>query len=218
MPITSDQIKKRMFKEVFDQPLMDNSMRGFWCEYMIAEALGESCKTVGEGWHAWDLEIGNSEDSFPKRIRIQVKNSARLQIWNTKSGKLSDCSYNLTFRKRPRYFDQDNPNTPCEEYGFMCDLFILCLHKEENPEKADQTDPEQWDFYLVPVIGDLTAVTDAERTYANEQLIKNGKPSNCMRRPGTLEKGIRGRPPIIPIGIEDLNIETVFASLGIAKP
>jgi hypothetical protein len=216
--VTSDQIKRRMFKEVFHQPIMDNTMRGFWCEYMIAEALGERCNIVGTGWHAWDLQIGNSEDSFPSRVRIQVKNSAKLQIWNTVSGKLSNCSFNLTFRKRPFYFERDNPEIPCEEYGFMCDLFILCLHKEEDVAKADQTNPKQWDFFLVPVVGELSGVTPKELAATSDQCKANGKPSACMRQPHTMEKGIRGRPPIKPIGIEHLTVESIYNSLGVAQP
>lgn len=215
--VTSDQIKKRMFDEVFDQTLMDNTFRGFWCEYMIAEALGKDCKAVGAGWNAWDLQIGESEDEFPKRVRIQVKNSARLQIWNRSTGKLSDCQFNLTFRKRPDYFARDTPNTPCEEYGFLCDLYILCLHKEDNVNEADQTDPKQWVFYLVPVVGEFSAVTPAERAYALDQCRQYGKRSSCIRKPGTLEKGIRGRPPVLPIGIDDLNINSVYKSLGVAR-
>lgn len=217
MPISADQIKKRMFKEIFDQALMDNSMRGYWCEYMIAEALGDCCKTVGAGWHAWDLEIGESEHKFPKRIRIQVKNSARLQVWNTESGKLSDCGFKLPFRKKPSYFETDYAKTPCEEFGFMCDLFILCFHKCEKLEDADQTDPEQWEFYLVPVVGDLSVITDTAWSLARKKVIESGKPACSTRKSDTLKAGTRGWPPIMPISIGDLNIETVRASLGLSK-
>ncbi len=29
---------------MFAQRLMDNTFRGIWCEYMVAEALGPDCK------------------------------------------------------------------------------------------------------------------------------------------------------------------------------
>lgn len=217
MPITSRQIKARMFKEVFERPLMDNSMRGYWCEYMITEALGDKCKMIGAGWHPWDLEIGSSEDEFPNRIRIQVKNSARLQMWSIETGKLSACQFGLTYRKRPSYFQDYNPGIPCEEHGFLCDLYILCLHEEENIDIADHTDPKQWKFYLVPVVGERSGVTKTEIAYASKQHNKSGKPSKCMRRPRTMETGIRERPPIVPIGIDDLTMEAIYKAMGLTE-
>ena len=160
--ITAAQVRERMFRDIFDQRLMDNSFRGIWCEYMVAEALGSACRTVGVGWHAWDLEIGESRNAFPERIRIQLKNSARLQSWNAKSGTVSSCEFHLKYRNRPYYFEQSNPGVPCEAFGFLCELYILCLHDEANPERANHADLDQWKFFLVPVVGPICAVTSAE--------------------------------------------------------
>ncbi|PLX35493.1 MAG: hypothetical protein C0605_09815 [Hyphomicrobiales bacterium] len=216
--ITADQIQQRMIKEVFDQPVLDNNIRGYWCEYMIAEALGPECRAVGGAWHPWDLQIGDERDTFPKRIRIQVKNSARLQTWNIKTGKLSACQWDLKFRKRPDYFRNDNPDVSCEKSGFMCDLYILCLHDEGDISRANQLDPAQWKFFLLPVIGPKKAITDSEFRWASEKLENTGKVATLQRRPGTLEEGIRGRRPIAPIAVSELTVQAIYGSLGLDKP
>ncbi len=214
--ITPKQIRDRMIREIFNQALMENSFRGIWCEYMVAEALGSECKTVGTGWHAWDLQIGESKDAFPQRIRIQVKNSARLQSWNAETGIESKCQFNLTLRKRPSYFEQYNVGVPCEEFGFLCDLYILCLHDDPKRKSANHGDPAQWKFFLLPVVGPKTAVTEQEFVSARRKFLSTRKPTSLMRRPETLPTGIRGRPAIEPIGVSDLTINKVREVLGVS--
>ncbi|MDK3073170.1 hypothetical protein QO034_08625 [Sedimentitalea sp. JM2-8] len=124
------QIQRRVQREFLSARIMDNNLRGYWCEAMLAEALGDQCAICSFGWAPWDLQIGKSEDTFPSRIRIQVKNSAARQTWHSESDAPSDCLFNLTYRKRPHYFERDNPGIPCETFGFMCDLFALCHHSE----------------------------------------------------------------------------------------
>lgn len=210
-----EAITKRLVHSLLNENILDNTIRGIWCEFMVAEALGPRCLAVGAGWHAWDLQIGNGEDSFPDRIRIQVKTSAKLQIWHTSTDKPTDCLFNLTYRNRPNYFEKDFKGIPCEGVGFMCDLFVLCYHPHTDPKETDQLDPDQWLFYLVPVVGPFSAVTESEHNWAAEKLARVGRPVTCMRKPGTLERGIRGRPPVSPLGFKQLTIEAVRAALGL---
>jgi hypothetical protein len=213
--ISSQQIKKRMVVELFSRKLLDNTMRGYWCESMVAEALGPECKTISAGWHAWDLQIGGDSDTFPDRIRIQIKNSAKLQPWNINNGKISECQFDLKLRKKHFYFDNHNPGIACEDIGFLCDLFILCLHDETNMEIVDHLDPMQWKFFLVPVAGPRVAITEKEIACAVEKVKTTGKPATCTRRPETLERGIRGRPPICPIDIRQLSVGSVRKALAL---
>lgn len=208
--ITATQIQKRMFQELFSQPLMDNSFRGIWCEYMVAEALGPECRTVGAGWHAWDLQIGDSTRAFPERIRIQVKNCARLQSWNAKTGIESKCEFHLKYRKQPYYFDKHNADVPCEECGFLCDVYVLCLHDEADPKCANHGDLSQWKFFVLPVVGPNIAVTEKELAAT-----QNRRSATIIRRPETLEKGIRGRPPVPALGIDDLTVDAIRRALGL---
>ena len=147
----TQRITDRLMRDTFGQKLIDNNFRGPWAEYMVAEALGDQCIIVSEGWHAWDLQIGNSYNEFPERIRIQVKNTATLQTWHNATEKLSKCRWVLKMRPKAAYFDEYNPNVPCEDYGYLCDVYILCHHPISDPQIADHRDPNQWDFYVVPV-------------------------------------------------------------------
>lgn len=202
----TDRILRSTFEGIFDKPIIDNAMRGYFCEYMIAEALGDECQLVGAGWHPWDLQIGPSEEELPNRIRIQVKNSARLQLWTHNNH--SDCSWSLKARRKPSYYDQYYPDTPCEDLGFLCDLFILCLHDITDLQIADQRDPEQWKFYLVPVVGKNRAVTQGEYDWLINNL-KDKATSSLVRKPHTLERGIRGRQPIAPAHFKDLSTKLI---------
>jgi len=194
---------------------MDNTMRGIWCEYMVAEALGTECKTVGFGWNAWDLQIGESGADLPDRIRIQVKNNARMQVWNAGTKRLSDATFSLPWRRRPDYFERYTPGVPCEAEGFLCDVFILCHHPETDGTSADQRDPSQWEFYILPVRGPNCAVTESEIASMRAHLAKGKARASTIRRPETLQHGIRGRPKIEPIRIDQLSIRRIRKSLGL---
>lgn len=213
--ISMQRIKERFYEEVFSNPLIENSLRGYWCEMMVAEALGRKCRIVGREWHPWDLQIGPDQGKFPERIRIQVKNSARLQTWNVRSGKISDCMYNITYRKRPDYFERDNVGVECEPSGFLCDIYVLCHHSESDPDRADHRDPSQWEFFLLPITGKNCGLTSDELAWVRKGFENSGKPSSCQRRPLTMTKGIRGRPAIAPIGIDDLSLGSIMSALGI---
>jgi hypothetical protein len=213
--VTVSDVLARFMSEAFAQPLMDNALRGYWCEAMVAEALGPDCRLVAQGWHPWDLEIGDPFGNFPDRIRIQVKNSAQLQSWNQVSGRPSEASFSLKWRHKPGFFERDNPGVPCEVEGFLCDLFILCHHPEIDPKRADHRDPKQWGFYLLPVVPGHNAVTANEVNWLRNRLAATGKPSNTQRRPETLANGIRGRQPIRAVGIDDLTIQAVRVALGV---
>ncbi|MCR9109950.1 MAG: hypothetical protein NXH94_13695 [Rhodobacteraceae bacterium] len=214
--ITPDLIAKRFTEEFVGHRLIDNNLRGYWCEVMVAEALGEKCKLVSGGWHAWDLQIGPDNAACPERIRIQVKNSANLQTWQIGTSKRSDPSFNLTYRKKPSFFDRDSPEMPCEEQGFLCDVFVLCLHSwddENTIASADHRDPDQWKFYICPVVGPNSSVSEQELKRLDKKVSSGSRSASLQRKPKTLEQGIRGRKPIVPVGIKDLTIELVRSSL-----
>lgn len=211
---SSDDVKSRFFREAFSRPLLDNTLRGLWCEFMLCEALGPACRAVGLAWHPWDLQIGPDTADVPDRVRIQVKNSAVLQTWNEQEGKPSSPLFNLTWRRRPSYFERTHREVPCESEGFLCDLFILCLHPVADWQAADHRDPLQWVFYLLPVVGAGGAVSDAERAALRRSFAAKGRPSSTQRRPGTLEAGIRGRPAIRPLRIDELSIDQVYHAIG----
>lgn len=211
-------ILERLQDGLLSARILDNTIRGLWCEYMVANALGDECQAVGLGWNAWDLQIGRSDAEFPNRIRIQVKNSARLQVWS-RNGHRSYCQFELKYRRKPFYFHELNNKMPCEDSGFLCDIYILCYHPIEDEAVADQLDVDQWLFYLAPVVGPNAAVTASEVEWAAATLDKTGRPAACIRRPDTLEKGIRGRPAIRPVSFAQLTLPALRRALGLpAQP
>ena len=199
-------IRARLIRDVFDRPLIDNALRGYWCEYMLAEALGPACRHVGGGWHAWDLEIGSGRAGDPL-IRIQVKNAARLQTWHSGGAMRSDPAFVLTWRRRPAYFERDWAGVSCEAEGFLCDVYLLCLHDETDEAVADHRDPAQWQVFVLPVSGPASGVTEAERAWAVEKSRRTGRPVTLIRKPRTMAAGIRGRTPIPAVRVSELSVD-----------
>jgi len=204
-----NKIIKSASAALFGQRLIENNFRGTYTEFMVAEALGGNCEVVSEGWHAWDLQIGPSEANFPERIRIQVKNTARLQTWHAFTGLLTECAWQLKMRPRPSYFDDYNVAVPCEDYGHLCDVYVLCHHPLDDPEIVDHRNPSQWEFYVVPVAGEKLLFEPWRRPEGQKN-----NPSYTVR-PATLRKGIRGRKPIEPLSFERLTERALREALGI---
>ena len=139
-----------------------------------------------------------------------MKNSVALQSWHTESSTPSDCSFSLTYRRRPAYFERDNPASSCEPQGFLCDLYALCHHPVTDPATADHADPAQWQVYLVPSNPCLGAITAAEIAWAERKIPRSRA---VIRKPGTLEAGIRGRTPIHPMLLTELSVDAVRAAV-----
>lgn len=200
------RIKNRLMADLFGQPLMQNNLRGVWIEYMVAEALGPECRLVGGDWNAWDLELGDVRAEYPERIRIQVKNTACTQTWNQRFGRLTECEWALTLRRKPNYFAKYNPDIACEDYGFLCDVYVLCHHKEKDFSVADHHKAEQWDFYIVPV----TPRHNLFRVLPPKDDRQRSKTYNV--RPATLRKGHRGRSPVEPVSFAELSADAIRAA------
>ena len=74
--LTKSRCLDRLRDDLLASRLIENSLRGYLCEVMVAEAIGPDCRIVSSGWHPWDLELG--EPGTADFLRIQVKNSAAL--------------------------------------------------------------------------------------------------------------------------------------------
>jgi hypothetical protein len=202
----SKRIRRQLTSDLFDKPLIQNNLRGVWMEYVVADALGPNFKYVGHDWHAWDIQFGSSQATYPKRIRIQVKNTARTQTWGKRLKILSNCRWNISLHNQPSYFEKYNPRVPCERYGFLCDLFVLCHHPEEDWCKADHRNLAQWNFYVLPVTRDHTIYPIHEIDQNKRQKAKSFivTPENLVER---------AKPRMKPIKIGDLNESSLFDCL-----
>lgn len=136
---------KRLFRS--ETKLIQNDARGDWAEELVGQVLGSPWRIVSGGWHPWDLECGPSNKTAPERIRIQVRNSAAVQMWP--QPKAGQASFTIQQRKRPFYFDWHNKGVPCEDFGHLCEIYVLAWHGEKDPAVYDQRDPLQWKFYVV---------------------------------------------------------------------
>lgn len=137
-----DDIISMVAQRMYSSKILNNAHRGDIVEMMVLSALGSEWDLVGLGWHPWDLQRGTGSN----RIRIQVRQCAARQLWGfTKNMKLQ-----FGWKKNPpSYFHRDNPGEQIESEGWFCDLFIFGLHLIKD-ESADQVDPKQWEFLVIP--------------------------------------------------------------------
>jgi len=175
-----DEIIRMVAEHYYSSNILNNSHRGDIVEMMVLSALGGEWKLVGLGWHPWDLELRRDN----KRYRIQVRQIAALQLW----GKTK--KYLLSFgwkKKAPDYFFRDHPGEEIEPEGCFCDIFIFGLHLEDDENKADQVDPSQWRFLVIPV-KDLKRGLDS---MILEKALKRWNPVEWNRLSETVENIIK---------------------------
>jgi hypothetical protein len=106
-------------ERLFDRPIMDNRERGQYAEQLVLSALGPGWKSVGEGWHPWDIE----GDVGGGRIRIQVRQSAIRQLWQ-RPKKLKP-SFSTEIKDKPKYVERDHPGIVIEPRGRFCEIFVF---------------------------------------------------------------------------------------------
>lgn len=141
---TKDKIIKLMIDEMYSAPILNNAHRGNFVEALVLSALDSDWKLVGLGWHPWDIQRGVGSE----RIRIQVKQSAAMQLWGKTRNPILKFGWS---KKAPSYFRRDNPHEEIESEGWFCELFIFGLHLNEDNESLDQLDPQQWQFMVIPI-------------------------------------------------------------------
>ncbi|TYP95431.1 hypothetical protein LX73_0735 [Fodinibius salinus] len=138
-----EDVHNKVIDLMYSTHILNNSHRGDVAEALVMMALGDEWNFVGLGWHPWDLQYG----SGPDRIRIQVKNIALQQIW----GETKSPTLVFGWKSNPpSYFERDNPGVEIEDEGYFCDLFVFCLHLVSDEDNADQVDPQQWSFLVIP--------------------------------------------------------------------
>lgn len=141
---TKKDLHELLLEHVYKGPIINNAHRGDLVEMAVLAALGPPWKYVGLGWHPWDLQRGCGKD----RVRIQVKNCARLQLWGETTSPRVQFGWKA---KPPAYFKQCYPNKEIENEGWFCEIFVIGYHCNKNRSTADQVDPEQWKYLIIPV-------------------------------------------------------------------
>lgn len=115
--------------------LQANNIRGIFAEWLVAKLLGIPL-TVRDSWIEWDLITSEG-------IKIEIKTSAYLQTWSQKRP-----SKIVFTGLKGRMLDSET-NQYASIATYNADIYVFCLHIEQNPDKWDALNLNQWRFYLL---------------------------------------------------------------------
>ena len=176
---TAEEIRERLCREVFGQPLISNNFRALYVEYMLALRLEPEWRYVGQDWQGWDFEhIGRG-------VRMEVKQSARRQTWSRDKG---DRPAALSFDISPRTGYWEDAVTWCsfEERQRLAEIYVFAAHEGFDPPAAvDHRDPAQWRFLVLPA----SALPARQKTIALSRVLALGaRESDLSGLPDVLAK------------------------------
>lgn len=120
--------------------LIGNAERGKLAEYLVACALGIQNEGIRTEWDKYDLELNDGSKTYG----IEVKSSGYLQAW--KQTKPSAINFGI----QQTYGWDSKTAKYSSELRRQADVYVFCVHKEQNPNKANPLELSQWDFYLLP--------------------------------------------------------------------
>ena len=141
--------------------LLNNTLRGAYCEFIVATALDldlDSCRT---DWSAWDLTAPlNWSDGREQRadFRVEVKSAAYLQSWSP--NKVSRISFSI---QPTRAWSADDGYSDSIQRN--SDVYVFGLYAVTDPSCADPTVLDGWQFYVVntnvlnDVLGDQKTIS-----------------------------------------------------------
>lgn len=156
--------------------LTDNTQRGAYAEYLVSVALGAKA-TTRKDWGPYDILT-------PNGIRVEVKASAYIQAW--KQSKLSKIIFGIP--QTHKYdFDADAFNYDAEIIR-QSDVYVFCVETCKNPDKLNERDLSQWDFYVIST-AQINKTLGKQKTVSLSTLLKIGacKVSFCDLNAAVLE-------------------------------
>ena len=126
--------------------LLNNTLRGVYCEFLVATALGLDLHLGRENWTPWDLTVPHrwlDRCLCKDELHVEVKSGAYLQSWEqSKPSK-------IVFSIRPTHVWNEE-----EGYGVetrrQSDVYIFCLYTVTDRLTADPVILDGWRFYIVP--------------------------------------------------------------------
>lgn len=141
----AQEIIREIVDELYGKPILSNLTRPLYVERLLVRLLGSDWQYVGGDWSGWDLENTQSH------LRVEVKQSAARQTWTDEaSGTRKSTKPIFDIRERTGYY-ADNGSRWVASAGRPADLYVFAWHPKFVPaEEVDHTDPEQWEFYLLP--------------------------------------------------------------------
>jgi len=132
-----DQLEHRILNTLVGRPLVTNAFRGLLVEAILAQVLEPDWRWCSEDWSSHDFENNAG-------VRLEVKQSAALQSWNTEASTPSYGRFDIA----PRKVRWDG-STRIAETGRCASIYVFAWHPETDPAKADHRLAEQWQFFAV---------------------------------------------------------------------
>lgn len=127
--------------------LLNNTLRGSFCEFIVSSALGiDLSGTTNADWAPYDITFPyswHSGDRVHDIVRIEVKSCAYLQSWEQKRPS------NIIFSIRPTHGWEPLTGYSSEARR-QSDLYVFCLYTVKDRCLADPLKLEGWVFYIVP--------------------------------------------------------------------
>ena len=125
--------------------LLNNTLRGAFCEFIVTAALGLDPLSCRTDWTPWDLTVPyqwQNGDTCRDGIHIEVKSCAYLQSW--KQSKLS----NIVFSIRPT-LAWDEISGYDNIVQRQSDVYVFGLYTVTDRMNADPIILDGWRFYVL---------------------------------------------------------------------
>jgi hypothetical protein len=135
----NEVIRERLSRRLFAKRIMQNQIRPLYVEAMIEDALGPDWVYVGADWGGWDFD-------GPDGIKLEIKQSAASQSWSAGRGITTRPIFDIA--PRSGFYGKDGVQWTSSP-GRQAQVYVFAWHPVSN-ETADQRDPTQWLFYVVP--------------------------------------------------------------------
>lgn len=164
--------------EAFGKPLVDNAIRSIISEAIVDAALGEGWTWCSGAWAKCDFL---HEDG----TRLEVKQSAALQVWHRPGDKPSRGQFDIAPRKG--YYDDGS--LWVDYIGRNADLYVFAWHPVSDPTVADHRDPNQWEFFVVPE----PLLSREGKTISLSSVRRLADPVNAVQLDEAVSKRLKGK-------------------------
>jgi hypothetical protein len=133
---TADVVAK-VTDAAFGRPLINNVLRGQVAEAIVALALEPEWNWCSADYAPWDFDRADG-------VRLEVKQSAYRQSWQTAPGVKIAPAFDVKARKQ--FWDG---TAYVASNRRAADIYVLAYHGRAD-DSADHRDPHQWEFYVLP--------------------------------------------------------------------
>jgi hypothetical protein len=141
MPFTPspDDIIRRATDQLFQKRLLTNINRAVVVEAIVAFALEPEWTWCSQDYSSHDFVHDASN------MRLEVKQSAVTQTWNSETKALSRCQFDIAVRTGEYVGSEWRPGSKRN-----ADIYVFAHHPLEDFDLADHRDPNQWEFFVLP--------------------------------------------------------------------